>query len=493
MVTDHQVRLLMKHVKKGKKVSVAAAKAGMDPKTARKYLKSGQVPSEMEPTHTWRTREDPFSGIWEEVRAFLKVNQGTDAKSLFKHFQEKCPGRFPDGQLRTLQRRVKVWRALEGPAREVFFPQKHYPGALGQSDFTYLTSLGVTIGGEPFPHMLYHFVLTYSNWETGTVCFSESFESLAEGLQKALWELGGVPMVHQTDRLSSAVSNLDEKREFTERYEALLRHYGLEGRRSQAGEPHENGDIEQRHYRFKRAMDQAFIFRGSRDFADRKEYEAFIRKLFTQLNAGRQERLKEELAVLRDLPALCFAGYKKMQVRVGPSSTIRVNHNTYSLHSRLRGEMVDIRLHAEHLEIWYGQKKVDDMPRLRGEGQHRINYRHIIDSLVRKPGAFENYRYRDELFPTSRFRIAYDLLKSQTPHRASREYLQILHLAAKESETGVDHVLRVLIDAEKPVDAKSVKELFHSGQKLPLPTDVVVEQVDLSTYDQLLNLQEVAL
>jgi hypothetical protein len=155
--------------------------------------------------------------------------------------------------------------------------------------------------------------------------------------------------------------------------------------------------------------------------------------------------------------------------------------------------MVDIRLHAEHLEIWYGQKKVDDMPRLRGEGQHRINYRHIIDSLVRKPGAFENYRYRDELFPTSRFRIAYDLLKSQTPHRASREYLQILHLAAKESETGVDHVLRVLIDAEKPVDAKSVKELFHSGQKLPLPTDVVVDQVDLSAYDQLLNFQEVAL
>jgi hypothetical protein len=143
--------------------------------------------------------------------------------------------------------------------------------------------------------------------------------------------------------------------------------------------------------------------------------------------------------------------------------------------------------------VWYGQKKVDDIPRLRGEGQHRINYRHIIDSLVRKPGAFENYRYRDELFPTSCFRITYDVLKSQGPHSASREYLKILHLAAMESETGVDHILRFLIDTEEPISADSVKEMLHSGKDLPLPTDVVVEQVDLSSYDSLLSLQEAAL
>jgi hypothetical protein len=201
----------------------------------------------------------------------------------------------------------------------------------------------------------------------------------------------------------------------------------------------------------------------------------------------------EERAVLRGLPAQPFAGYKKLRVRVGPSSTIRVNKNTYSLHSRLRGEWVDIRLHAEHLEVWYGQKKIDDMPRLRGEGQHRINYRHIIDSLVRKPGAFENYRYRDELFPTSSFRIVYDVLRRQSQHRASREYLKILHLAAMESETGVDHVLRFLIDTEEPISSESVKELLHSSQNLPLPTDVVVDQLDLSAYDELLSLQETSL
>ena len=181
MVTDKQVKLLMKHVKKGKKLSVAAAKAGMDPKTARKYLRSGRSPGEMREPHTWRTREDPFADTWDEIREFLGDNPGFEAKVLFTHFQGKYPGRFSDGQLRTLQRRLKVWRALEGPAKEVFFPQKHYPGILGQSDFTRMTSLEVSIGGEPFPHLLYHFVLTYSNWETGTVCFSESFESLAEG------------------------------------------------------------------------------------------------------------------------------------------------------------------------------------------------------------------------------------------------------------------------------------------------------------------------
>jgi hypothetical protein len=493
MVTDNQVRLLMKHVRKGKKLSVSAAKAGMDPKTARKYLRSGRSPREMRKPHTWRTREDPFADTWDEILGFLENNPGLETKMLFTHLQEKHSGRFSDGQLRTLQRRVKVWRAVEGPAKEVFFSQKHHPGELGQSDFTRMASLRVTIGGEPFPHLVYHFVLTYSNWETGNVCFSESFESLAEGLMKALGELGGIPTVHQTDRLSSAVSNLDEKREFTERYEALLGHYGLKGRRSQAGEAHENGDVEQRHYRFKTALDHALIFRGSRDFADRKEYETFLRKLFTQLNAGRRERFKEELNLLRDLPAQSFVGYKKLSVRVGPGSTIRVNKNTYSLHSRLRGEWVDIRLHSEHLEVWYGQKKVDDIPRLRGEGQHRINYRHIIDSLVRKPGAFENYRYRDELFPTSCFRIAYDVLKSQSPHSASREYLKILHLAAMESETGVDHVLRFLIDIEESISADSVEELLHSGKDLPLPTDVVVEQVDLSSYDRLLSLQETVL
>ena len=295
MVTDQQVRRLWRLMASEKTMASAAAKAGMDEKTGRKYRDLGKLPSEVKAEHSWRTREDPFAEVWEELRAKLEINSGLEAKTLFEDLQRRNPGHFSDGQLRTLQRRVKTWRALEGPPKEVFFPQVYRPAELAQSDFTDMGELAVTIQGQLFAHLIYHFVLPYSNWETGTICFSESFESLSEGLQNALWELGGVPRQHRTDRLSTAVHKTGHPEEFTRRYAALLQHYGLEGRKIQRAEPNENGDVEQRHYRFKRALDQALMLRGSRDFERGDEYVAFLGKLFDQLNAGRGERLAEEL------------------------------------------------------------------------------------------------------------------------------------------------------------------------------------------------------
>jgi hypothetical protein len=199
MVTDRQVRILMKLINKEETLAAAAAKAGMDEKTARKWRDCGMLPSEGKEERTWRTRRNPFEEVWEETREKLALNPGLEAKTLFEDLQRRYPGRFSDGQLRSFQRMVKAWRALEGPSREVFFPQVHNPGELCESDFTHMESLEVRIGGQVFEHMIYHFVLTYSNWETGSICFSESFESLSEGLQSALWELGGVPKAHRTD------------------------------------------------------------------------------------------------------------------------------------------------------------------------------------------------------------------------------------------------------------------------------------------------------
>ena len=312
MVTDNQVRMLMKLIQTEKTYAISAAKAGMDEKTARRYRRLGKLPSEIKKERTWRTRGDPFAAVWDEIKCKLEINPGLEAKTLFEDLQRRYPGRFFDGQLRTLQRRVKTWRATEGPCKEVYFPQKHHPGNLCQSDFTHMSALGVTINGQRFDHLLYHFVLTYSNWEAGTICFSESFESLSEGLQNALWELGGVPQVHQTDRLTPAVQKTDHPEEFTRRYAGLLSHYGLEGRKSQSGKAHELGDVEQRHYRFKKAVDQALMLRGSRDFADRDEYAAFLRKLFSQLNAGRRERLLEEQKLLRPLPNCRLEACKRL-------------------------------------------------------------------------------------------------------------------------------------------------------------------------------------
>ena len=253
MVTDGQVRRLRKMVQTEKKKVIAASKAGMDVKTARKYLRNGKLPSQVKPEHTWRTREDPYKEVWEEVSGLLKVESGLEAKTIFEWLQERYPGRFADGQMRTLQRKIRKWRVMEGPGKEVYFAQKHHPGELSASDFTHMNDLWITIEGQRFDHLIYHFVLTYSNWETGTVCFGESFESLSEGLQNALWELGGVPKRHRTDRLSSAVHRMSgAKATFTESYQGLLRHYGMTGEKIQAGKANENGDVEQRHHRFKR-------------------------------------------------------------------------------------------------------------------------------------------------------------------------------------------------------------------------------------------------
>jgi hypothetical protein len=492
MVTDHQVRKLMRELRKGRTLQLASAKAGMDVKTGRKYRDLRKLPSECARERTWRTRPDPFAEVWEEVRELLEVNPGLQARTIFEDLQRRYPGRFADGQLRTLQRRVKAWRGQEGPAKEPIFPQEHDPGLRCESDFSYLSKLGVTIEGERFGHLLYHFVLPYSNWETGTICFSESFESLSEGLQNALFELGGVPERHRTDRLSAAVQRPDHPEEFTRSYQALLHHYGLQGEKIQAGQPHENGDVEQRHYRIKQALDQSLMLRGSRDFSSREEYEGFVRSVFDQVNRGRVDRLAEELERLSPLPERRLGAMKKLRARVTPSSTIRVQHNVYSVHSRLIGELVEVRVYAEHLEVWYAQRKVETLPRLRGDGGHKIQYRHIIDWLVRKPGAFAQYRYRDDLFPTSRFRTAYDMLKLSGSGRAEKEYLRILHLAARESEAGVDSTLGLLLSGDEPLTADAVETLLRSGQEPPPVPDVSVEPVDLAAYDLLLAGEKVA-
>jgi len=454
MVTDWQVRRLMMLIKQEKTKAVAAAKSGMDPKTARKYIRHQKLPSQLREPRQWRTREDHFKDVWPEVKALLESNPGLDAKTIFQYLQRQYPGVFPDGQLRTLQRQVKRWRALDGPAKEIYFAQKHIAGDLCETDFTHMDSLGVMIEGVLFHHLLYHFVLTYSNWEAVTICFSESFESLSEGLQNALWELGGVPVRHRTDRMTEAVNKACNPEEFTSRYRGLLSHYGLQGEKIRAGEAHENGDVEQSHNGLKHALDQSLMLRGSRNFASREEYASFIKMVVDQLNSGRQLRFREELKILRRLPIYRLDDFRRIKLKVGPSSTISFSHNVYSVNSRLIGEVVDVRLYAEYFEIWCGQKKVEQIERLRGAKGHRIQYRHIIDWLVRKPGAFENYRYREDLFPTLRFRMAYDWLKRVRSVNANREYLEILLLAAKETETGVDQVLQLLLEAEDDISAK---------------------------------------
>ena len=235
MKKDGEIKLLLEHRRKGVKQSLAAAKTGMCERTARKYERAGKLPSQMKKPRAYRTRENPFAEHWPWVAAELARDPALQAKTLFALLCEAFPGRYQEGQIRTLQRHIHAWRVEHGPEQEVMFEQVHVPGRMAQSDFTSMTTLAITLGGVPFPHLVYHFVLTYSNVEAVRVCFSESFESLAEGLEACLWQIGGAPEHHRTDNLSAAVRDLARdadgeraRHEFTQNYRAVLAHYGMQ-------------------------------------------------------------------------------------------------------------------------------------------------------------------------------------------------------------------------------------------------------------------------
>lgn len=488
-MTDQQVKLLFKLVnEKTMTKKTAAAKAGMSEPTAHKYLRIGKLPSELRPERGYRTHMDAFAGVWPEAEGFLRDNPKLEAKALFEYIRRTYPGQFSPGQLRTFQRRVQQWRLAHGPAKPVYFAQVYVPGERAQSDFTCMNSLQVTIQGEPFPHLLYHFVLAYSNWESGMICKSESFAALSAGLQKALWELGGVPKLHQTDSLSCAVRNHPGRQEeFTQDYQALCRHYRIQMRHTQPGSPQENGKIEQRHHRFKRALENELILRGSRDFATHQEYAALLQKLFTALNALRQEGLEKERPHLGGLPIQRLGSFRRMQVRVSKWSIIQVDRNRYSVPSRLIGSRVQVRMYAEWIEVWSAQTCLERMPRLHGRDQQRVDYRHLIDTLVRKPGAFANYRYRTELYPTQTFRRAFDALQDACTHslQADKAYLKLLHLAATQGQAQVEAALEILLTRNAAITVHSTQQMLEDPRQNP-------SVIDVQLYDALLQPQHAA-
>ena len=489
MIKDGQVRKLRCLVDAGSTLTAAARRTGMDEKSARKYRDVQALPSEQVQPRTYRTRKDPFAHVWPQVQARLEGEPKLRAYALFSWLQETFPGDFPDSQRRTFERRVRAWHATNGPKQEVMFPQIHHPAQIAASDFTSMNSLRISIAGQPFEHLLYHFTLTYSNWESVSICFSESFEALSRGLQDALWRLGGVPRKHRSDSLSAAVNNLSDDREFRGRYRDLLSHYRMEPHRINVRKAHENGDVESSHGHLKSAIEQALLLRGSRDFESREDYDSFLTQLIERRNLNRSRRFVEEQPQLGELPPGKVPFQTTLRdIKVSIGSTIQVKRNTYSVHSRLIGHKVDVVIDADWISVQHGDVEVQKMPRLVGSGKHAINYRHVIDSLVRKPGAFANYQYREDMFPTSHFRMAFDALcADHTESVATREYLKILQLAAKESQDAVQDALRVAIANNSPISADAVRVAVERHQQLPVPTDIAVEPPDLQEFDSLLQ------
>jgi len=495
--TDAQVRVIMNERIQGKTQQQAAVSANLKSrKTVAKYEKLNKLPSQLKQPRQYRTRPDPFADVWSEVVPKLEQSPHLEAKALFEWLCEQHPDCFCPNQLRTFQRRVSDWKALH-QEKLACLPQAHPPGEVLQTDGTWLSELGITLQGHPFEHLLIHSVLPYSNWEWGRVAQSESLSALHLGLSSCLLKLGHVPVYHQTDNSSAATfwtgkreakqgeSKENSQRAYSQKYLDVLNHYGLQARRTHVSSPQENGDVESSNGSLKRAIEQQLSLRSSRDFDSLSAYEAFLFDLFERRNQPRQQQLAEELVHMKPWKGKPLPTSRQVRPKVSRGSLIRVEKNTYSVRTSLIGLRVVVHIHEWHLEVYYHQKRVETIPRLLGKGQHYVNYRHVIDSLLSKPGGFRHYRYRDDLFPCLVFRKAWERLDAwHAPRKADLSYLRILKLAARHLESEVATALQCLLGQDKRWDETDVERLIQP-QAISVPK-LQAAQVQLNLYDRLI-------
>ena len=490
MLNNKQVELYMKYRQEGKTQVTAAAKCGFSERTARKIDK--QTHCSFQPgKRQWRSRKDPLEGVWEEeLVPLLEKEPRIQAKTLFQHLLQKYPGKFSDSIMRTLFRRRQLWKAMNGPGKDVIFCQDHHPGKQGISDFTVADKLGVTIEGIPFNHLLYHFRLSFSGWSYAKVIMGgESYPALAAGLQTALRLLGGAPETHRTDSLSAAYKNLsaEEQEDFTHRYKDLCHYYHMRPTRNNKGVSHENGSIEAPNRHLKDRIEQRLILRGSKDFKDVAAYQSFIDGIVEESNRHRQELTTEELKTLRPIPKGACQDFDQVAIRVSTQSTINVKNIIYSVPSRLVGMRIKVHLYDDRLELYLGMTRIEILPRkrhIKGGPRHQIDYRHHIEALARKPGAFRNARFKEHFFPKPIYKKTWELLdQSLDERKAVREYLSILKLSAK-AEDQVNKCLTQLIEEQKTITAKGIANqlgITIQAKHIEIP------RVELNSYNQLLR------
>ena len=473
--------------------AAAAAKASFSTATAYRIEQDPRLPSQTK-VPRGRRRPDPLAGIFDkEVVPMLEASPGLRPIALFEEICRRHPELDP-GVRRTLERRVRAWRAVHGPEQEVMFRQIHPPGRLGLSDFTDMAALGVTVAGEPLAHRLYHFRLAYSGFAHAHVVLGgESFVALATGLQDALWVLGGVPQAHRSDSLSAAFRNLDQNAadDLTRRYDELCKHYGMRPTRNNRGLAHENGSIEGPHGHLKRAIGDALLMRGSNNFDDLMAYRHFIAELVSRRNAHHQARIDAERAVLATLPKRRTDDFEEIIVRVTSSGGFTLRKVFYSVPSRLIGHQLRVRLYDDRLALFVGSTPLMSLTRGRadahGKHGHVVDYRHVIHALRRKPQALLNFAYREQLFPRVAYRRTFDVLLEQLDERtACRQMVGLLALAHDRAcEAELAQYLAEDLDARRLPNLNRLRERF-APDPAALP-DVRVELGSLDDYNVLLS------
>ena len=493
-ITMSQVRIYMHARKQHKTQVVSAAKSGMSERTGRTIDQGKREDLGRQERH-WRTRSDPLSSVWKiTLLPMLEQTPSLQAITLLEYLQDNYAQEYDDKLLRTLQRRVKQWRALHGPEKEVMFRQHHAPGQQGLSDFTLLKKIQITISGLVFPHLLYHFRLAFSRWSYMKVIEGgESYTALAEGLQEALQRLGGAPLEHRTDSLSAAYKNLtaDAQEDLTARYQELCMHYAMKASRNTPGRGHENGSVESPHGHLKRRIEQALLLRGTNDFESVLAYQKFIDANVQHHNQRNAKGITLERESLQPLPTHSAIDYTEVYAVVSSSSTIDMRRVTYTVPSRLQGETLQIRLYDNRLVCYLGHQLIITLVRVYPIGRNarlkKIDYRHVIHSLHKKPQAFRYSQLREELLPSPDYKAIWvHLDQNMEPRVACKFIVGLLYLAATENcEVALAQTVLQLIDEEKPLSLILLHGQF-SKKPMVLPPEIKVQQHMLSQYNGLI-------
>lgn len=499
-INSEQVKIYMKARKDGKSQVTAAAKAGMSERSGRRIDK-GELQENSQGGRNWRTRTDPFIDVWEsEIVPLLEKNGDLTPMTLFEKLQKDYPGKYQDSKLRTFQRRVSKWKALYGPDQDVMFRQEQVAGRMGLSDFTKLKKVSITLQGESFAHLLYHFRLAFSGWCSVKVIHGgESYTALAEGLQDALCRLGGVPREHRSDSLSAAYRNLTKEaaEDVTKRYHEFCLHYGMEPTRNNRGKGHENGAVESPHGHLKKRIHQALLLRDSCDFDSVAAYEDFLAGIVRDINSRKHDKIEEERQHLQPLPLNRTADYTEKVVPVSTSSTIQVKRVIYTVPSRLIGERLRVHIYDNRLAIYLGSTLTVTLPRAFSSGNnHRarqVNYRHVIASLERKPQAFRYSQLRDDLLPNDTYKAIWTWLdREMAPRKACKMIVGILALAHRaDCESRLGSYLQDMMAGDSLPSLHELQQKFEKIQ--PVIPAIEVNHVPAASYDALLitGLQEV--
>ena len=482
---------------------IAADAVGISVRSAQRIDRGGLQASSQQHQRGrhWRTRIDPLAQVWDSLLVpLLEKTPQLEPQTLLLHLERTFPDQEWYRRKRTLQRRVEQWRALHGPAQDVMFLQTHQPGVLGISDFTLLKGQPITVAGQELEHRLFHFRLPYSGWcHVEVIHGGESFVALSEALQNALALCGGVPAEHRTDSLSACYRNRNGSyaADFTSRYRELCAHLGVIATRNNRGVAHENGAIEGPHRHWKHRLEQQLIQRGSRDFSTEAEYRQLVGQVSSTLNSRHEVagRLAIERLHLQPLPVERFADYDPLVVRVRSTSTIEVRSVTYSVPSRLIGQQLTVHLRHDRLDLFLRSQFVETLPRLharKGESGplRRIDFRHVIDSLRRKPRALLRAQLQADILPGENWRQLWrQLLAALPPDEAAKVMVDALHVAAKENDlSGVERYLRrQLRSGELTIGALRDHYGLRPPRGLMAMPQLDIPEHTLSSYDELLG------